>query len=415
MKNLKARMLNNILLIEDAPDRKSGLLEFFNGKREIYYKNLDVAVCTSEAIKRMSETSYDLVILDVILPVHVGGEKSEQNSINLLEQLNEPVEIKAQEYIVALSESDELSAEAKEFFSGMPWGLIKYSETNCEYIQSLDKIINYIITKNSKNVVEKVCDIFIITALESPEFQALENEIDSWSAFEPLDDSQLVKFAKIVVGGKDRTIAAAFSPRMGPVASAVLTTKVMLHLKPKLVIMSGICAGVKKDSNFGDVIASEVSWDWQSGKYSDVEGNEVFEISPHQIDITDQTMTQLTLFRRDEKFWGSLAYEAAKLKLPIPKLIIGPVATGSSVLADVRVSGRISEKQHRKVAGLDMEIYGVYAAARSVDKNVNFMALKSVCDKGDEQKDDKYQAYASKTSAVSTIYFIENYSECLLD
>lgn len=408
-------MLNNILLIEDAPDGKSGLLQFLNDKRNKYYTNLDFAACTSDAIKLMNKTTYDLVILDVILPVHLGGEKHEQNSINLFEQFNEPVEIRAQEYIVALSESEELSDEAKDYFSGKPWGLLKYSETNNQYIQSLDKIINYIITKNSKNVVEKTCDIFIITALESPEFQALENEIGNWSAFEPLDDSQLVKFTKTVVGNKERIIAAAFSPRMGPVASAVLTTKAMLHLKPKLVIMSGICAGVKKGSNFGDVIASEVSWDWQSGKYSDVKGNEVFEISPHQIEVTDQTGTQLTLFRRDGKFWDSLASEAAKLNLPIPKLIIGPVATGSSVLADARVAGRITDTQHRKVEGLDMEIYGVYAAARSVDKAVNFMALKSVCDKGDKQKKDKYQAYASKTSAAATIHFIKNYSECLLD
>ena len=407
-------MLNNILLIEDAPDRKSGLLNFLHEKRNQCYVNLDIALCTSDAIKLMSQKIYDLVIVDVILPVHIGGEKHEQNSINLFEQFNEPVEINAPEYIVALSESEELSAEAKEYFSGMPWGLLKYSETNNQYIQSLDKIINYIITKNSKNVVEKTCDIFIITALESPEFQALETEIDNWSAFEPLDDSQLVKFAKVIVEGKERTIAAAFSPRMGPVASAVLTTKAMLHLKPKLVIMSGICAGVKKDTNFGDVIASEVSWDWQSGKYSDVKGNEVFEISPHQIGITDQTASQLILFRRDDKFWGSLTVEAAKLKLPMPKLIIGPVATGSSVLADARVAGRIKDNQHRKVEGLDMEIYGVYAAARSVDKTVNFMALKSVCDKGDRQKKDKYQAYASKTSAAATMHFIKNYSDCLL-
>ncbi|MNG30261.1 hypothetical protein D3C84_1158460 [compost metagenome] len=85
------------------------------------------------------------------------------------------------------------------------------------------------------------------------------------------------------------------------------------------------------------------------------------------------------------------------------------MATGSSVLADVRVSERIRTVQHRNVAGLDMETYGVYAAVSSTSTKMDFLSLKSVCDNGDRKKDDKFQHYASMISAKAAERFIRRY------
>lgn len=85
------------------------------------------------------------------------------------------------------------------------------------------------------------------------------------------------------------------------------------------------------------------------------------------------------------------------------------MATGSSVLADIRVSERIRTIQHRNVTGLDMETYGVYAAVSSTLTGADFISLKSVCDNGDKKKDDQYQQYAATISAKAVEQFIHHY------
>jgi nucleoside phosphorylase len=60
--------------------------------------------------------------------------------------------------------------------------------------------------------------------------------------------------------------------------------------------------------------------------------------------------------------------------------------------------------------GIEMEAYGLYAAAaQSGSPRPTAFALKSVCDFADEQKDDKWQAYAAYTSAEIFRTFAERY------
>ncbi|WP_421955722.1 hypothetical protein [Polaromonas sp.] len=140
---------------------------------------------------------------------------------------------------------------------------------------------------------------------------------------------------------------------------------------------------------------------------------EAFEIAPHQIPIDDRLRAALLLLKRDEEFWSSLAPIALTHQATLPKMLIAPMASGSAVLADARVSERIKNTQHRNVTGLDMEVYGVYAAVQSCDSNAIFVALKAVCDNGDRQKDDKYQTYAAEVSAKATVRFIQTHASRL--
>lgn len=403
-------MIRNVLVLEDDPGKKGKLCEHLNAKLHVSCENIDFAICTADALKRLREKEYELFIADVIVPVHAGGEKSETNSMDLFQQIDDGEDLYRPLYSVALSESSELSISAQEFFKHRPWGIIKYSDNDDSFRKTIDAIIEFI-GNGSKSSLS--CDVFIITALDTPEFTELENAVSQWSEFEPLDECQLVRFINIETNAGVVRVGAGYAQRMGPVASSILTTKAILKLKPKLVLMCGICAGVKADMNFGDVIAAEVSWDWQSGKYTDEKGEESFEISPHQIDISDLVKAQLSLFKREEAFWNSLNQYSKEHSLPPPKLYIGPMATGSSVIADTRVTDRMKKNQHRNLTGLDMEVYGVYASVLSCDRSINFLSLKSVCDKGDKEKNDKYQKYASKISAKVTIEFIKKFAKAL--
>jgi hypothetical protein len=93
------------------------------------------------------------------------------------------------------------------------------------------------------------------------------------------------------------------------------------------------------------------------------------------------------------------------------KPILAPFATGSAVIADVKRLGHI-EQQHRKVAALDMETYGVYYAARELARqDSHFFSVKAVVDFADHHKDDDLHQYGSIVSANAAVRVIRKLRE----
>lgn len=402
------------LLLEDDPSKKNRLLSFLSSRKDVFNR-VDVALCTSDAIRLLEERQYDLLIADVVVPQEMGGEKSEDNCIAFFEQMDDGHgNFKLPSFSLPMSSSSTLSKAAHEFFRGRPWGILPYTDNSDECLSSVEKIAHFVLAEKNKATPDRSCDVFIITALDEPEFTSLEKLPIEWSAFEPLDDQHLMKRAVMEVNGVKMKIVSAFCSRMGPVAATILTTKAMLMLRPKLVIMSGICAGVPGKANIGDVISVDISWDWQSGKYIDKLGEEVFEIAPHQLVLDDKSRNQLLLLKRDTEFWGGIAAAATKQQLVAPKLVIGPMATGASVMADARVTQRIKSEQHKNVAGLDMETYGVLAAVAACGPSTRAISMKAVCDRGDVKKDDAYQEYAANISALAIYRLLEKHAGPLL-
>lgn len=403
-----------VLLMEDDPTKKNRLLEFLGNEKDII-ERLDIALCANDAGKFLAERQYDLFVADIVVPQTPGGVAHEDHAIALFQQLDDGFgDLKRPTYSLPISASSSLSNGAHDFFVGRPWGILAYSDSNDEFLTTVEKICTFVGAQKAGTRNQKKCDVFVVSALMEPEFSAVERLALHWSALEPLDSSQLIRYGRITIDSRVIVIAAAFCQRMGPVSAAVLTTKAVLKLKPSLVVMVGICAGIPKKAAIGDVVSPDMSWDWQSGKYTDKNGNEIFEIAPHQLSIDDATRNQLLMFKRDTEFWNSLAPLAIGARVEIPKLLVGPMATGSSVLADSRVIDRIKSNQHKNVTGLDMEIYGVFSAVAACDPGIKFMAMKSVCDLGDVKKNDKYQAYAANVAASAFMRFLEKFSSPLL-
>lgn len=407
-------MALEVLLLEDDPSKKNRLLTLLNNNKTLFDR-VDTVLCTSDAIRNMKERRYDLFIADIVVPSELGGDKSEKNCIALFDQLDDGYDnIQCPTYSLPISSYDGISKEAHDFFRGRPWGILPYTETSNECLATVEKVARFVLNEKERTPVTPTCDLFIITALMEPEFAAIELLDLGWGPLEPLDGAQLVRFGRVQIGGKEYRIAAGFSARIGPVAAAILTVKAILKLQPRLIIMCGICAGIPGKADIGDVVATDISWDWQSGKYIDKSGIEAFEIAPHQLSLDDPSRNQLLLLKRDNQFWESLAPKALVAKVRLPNLLVGPMATGSSVLADARVTARIKENQHKNVVGLDMETYGVFAAANACDPNIKVLSIKAVCDKGDMKKKDSYQEYASMVSAAAVFQFIKHYAEPLL-
>ncbi|WP_372824135.1 hypothetical protein [Polaromonas sp.] len=403
-----------VLVVEDDPGKKQRMFDFLQERKDLF-KDPEVCVSTADAIKRMQVQQYDLLILDVVIPARSGGTPNEQHSLDLLDQLDgEHGGVKRPRYVLAVSSVVNLSLAVKEYFRGRPWGIVAYENESAQALLDIESVSQWIARQAEQANEPRRCDVFVIAALEDPEFSATESAFGNFGPLQPLDSKQLVRFAEVDAGEQKISIAAAFCARMGPVEAALLTSKAIARLRPRLVVMVGICAGLSDKVSMGDVVAAEVSWNWQSGKFVDRQGVDGFLISPHQLDIDLETRNCLLQFKRDTHFWATFADSSRELSLSLPKLVLGPMATGASVLASERIADRIREDQHRSVIGLDMETYGVYAAAQSASISVRAVSLKAVCDTADKEKDDRHQKYAAFVSAASVRHFITHYSLSLI-
>jgi nucleoside phosphorylase len=197
---------------------------------------------------------------------------------------------------------------------------------------------------------------------------------------------------------------------MGMPAAAVLTMKIINNFKPNYLVMAGITAGIKGQVNLGDILVADPSWDYGSGKIKDEEGEAVFYPDPQPIRLNPDIKELLTLISNNNSLLDEIKskWPAEKPETSL-KLHIGPVASGAAVLSHNSVIESI-KKHNRKLLGVEMESYGVlYAATHCPKPRPIVIAIKSVCDFADSEKNDNYQRYAAYTSSSILYNLAMNY------
>jgi nucleoside phosphorylase len=165
--------------------------------------------------------------------------------------------------------------------------------------------------------------------------------------------------------------------------------------------MSGICAGFSKEANLGQVVIASPAWEYQAGKWS----KNGFEIAPVQIPLRPATRSVIDQAIARESFTQYLeagvdTHQTRPRRQFKP--ILAPFATGSAVIADARRLEHV-EKQHRKLAALDMETFGLYFVAHEETSVIqHFFSAKCVVDLADAEKDDDLHSYGCVVSARAT-------------
>ena len=400
-------MAARILVVDDSQKKLDRIISVL---REVGVErgDIDVAQTGVDARNRLSETSYDLLILDIALPMRAEEAPDREGGIKLLTELSDRPIFKLPQSVVGLTGFEDLHKEFVDQFRSKLWTLELYDSANAGWVERLKAKARYIIARaEQKPELQFGCDLCVVTALQAPEFQALRSLNWGWGPPASLDEVGYYYEGGFESGGRRRTAFAAAAPRMGMVATAILSTKVILKFRPRLLIMVGICAGVQGNSGMGDVLVADPSWDWQMGKYVDGQ----FYISPDHIDIPTAVGERFVQLSEDKQLWFEI-YNSFQGKKPdnLPTVKVGPVTCGSAVLADKSLLKEI-KAQHRKLLGVDMELYGMYAAARDCSQPgpITF-GIKSVCDFADQKKNDDFQAYSAHVAARALSVFCERYA-----
>ena len=389
-----------ILLVDDNRPRVEALVAFLQARAGCNGGEVDVASNGLAAREALRRSTYDLMILDVMLPFRLEGEPDERAAVDLLTELYDTKNLLRPGHIIGITAYDAAERSVSANFSSRSWVLVRQNAMNDDWMQTIANAVSYLPGKNSEESRKHEVDLVVITALQL-ELEAIRKLPWNWSPDEALDDSQFILKGTFQSGGQSRSVVAAVASRMGMVSASVLASKLIRRFRPRIVAMPGICAGVRDRTQLGDIIFADTSWDYQSGKHVTAEhARSGFQMDPHFIPADESVSARVDQLSRDSAFSVRVWHAWEPRQPSPPRLLRGPVASGSAVLADAAVTARI-QVQQRKLLAVEMELYGLFLAAeQSARPKPLVLGLKSVCDFADDEKNDAVQSYAAYTSAT---------------
>lgn len=253
-------------------------------------------------------------------------------------------------------------------------------------------------------------DLVIVCALHDPELKyARSTSGVAWNRLPPAigDPGHYWDAEFSTKEGTRLRVVAGHANQMGPTAMAVLTSRMLMRFRPRLVAMVGIAAGARTDSqDYGDILIAERTFAHDSGKRCIEKGKIIFRPDHHPLETAPDLIPLLGSWTSDH------ARDLADIKDAFPnpprsslKAHLGPLASGSLVIDE---AGAVDEiRGHwRKLIGLEMEAYSAHRACHDMTvPDTPFVCMKSVCDFAQNKKDD-WQAYAAHTSSSFLWKFI---------
>ena len=398
-----------VLLIDD--DRAKGSLvvnALLSGG--LNQEDIDWAYCANEAKAKVRNEKYDLIVLDLALPTWPAGEPQVDGGIKLLEELTERDGYHVPGEVIGLTAYHDLRDDALDIFADHIWSVIVFDRSSEYWASQIRRKVEYLLLA-SRMPGPSAYKSFacIVTAMEK-ELDAVQRVPWGWAPYDCPGDVSLYSKCTVETRSGNQTIVAGVAPRMGMPASAFTAAKMIELFRPQYLIMPGIAAGIFGRCEIGDVIVADPTWDWGSGKIERLDGKPILKAAPHQVPLHSALRMKVQKLAKDRVLLAGIreAWPAAKPNHEL-SVRVGPVASGAAVLADNETLSEI-ERQHRKLLSVEMESYGVYAAASEARIPQPLpISLKSICDFADRDKDDTHQDYAAYTSAAVTRALVEKF------
>lgn len=382
----------------------------------------DVPICGSirDALKACSNTRYDLVILDLFIPYKAGEDPNPTNAQSFLKLIKDDDDYICPVFVIGITRAQDLT-EYKSFFEAETMQVLYYADNDDTWKGQLNNRLNYLTGVKRKLGItyEYDYDVAIINALQTPEHEIMKETLGTeWKEVNLDDDKTTTYYATVLKGdgGENIKCISCYASQMASIASAALTTKMILRFHPRYLFMTGICAGLKGNNiGFGDVLVASQVWDGMSGKFKelnkeDADPEMIFEPDYRQITLDADMQNIINRLKDKKELLAQIkdGFSGAKPDTPL-NIHVGPMTSVPAVIASEKKIADL--KAHaRKLIGIEMESYGVFYAAEQAHclRPKYTISIKSASDLADKDKTDIYQPYASYTSAAIMKYIIEN-------
>lgn len=402
-----------ILVVEDNSTKLRNIVRALQHVPGCKPENVEEARYANDAKRLLKDKEYDLLILDIALPERADRHPSPEGGVGLLQEiLDRGTQYYRPKHIVGLTAYPEILKKFANRFAEDLWMIIRYEPSSSHWAEQLQRKVQYILlAERSHPIPDYGVYLGVVAALQNPELASLLDTVPwNWTANDlPSDASHYFK-GSFKKDGETREVISVAAPRMGMTAASITSMKLITSFRPRYLAMIGIAAGVKDRCQLGDIVVADPSWDWGSGKIAAAGSESRFQQAPHQISLDSFVRSKLGLLEQDAATLDSIrrAWKGSSID-HVLRMHVGPVASGSMVLADKKVAGQIVA-QHRKLLAIEMETYGVYAASQEAPlPQPKAFSIKGVSDYADKNKADDYQQYAAFTSTQALRVFAETY------
>lgn len=251
-------------------------------------------------------------------------------------------------------------------------------------------------------------DVVVVCALHDPELQTF---LDSLGKYE----EHVGQIGGLLSGwtyysaqlplARDSTesisIVALALDKTGMVDCAALTVECIRSFSPRIVAMTGVCAGRgSMGVKIGDLIIPSGVFTSDTGKYVD----NSFLREPRW-SSTGHAVMQRVKVRADE-ILREIADEFKKFygETSDVSFFTDIMACGSAVVDSKGLLDEIAQT-HRKVVGLDMESYALLRAVELIDQRISGLIVKGVMDLSTEKR-DTHKRVASLWAARFLVKFL---------
>lgn len=220
---------------------------------------------------------------------------------------------------------------------------------------------------------------------------------------------------------KDELLSLHISwlPRYGPQEMTLHLSHVLEECRPRIAIMTGICAGDARHLQLGDLVVAERTFTYDNGKFTlDEYSRSVHEHDTMTYQLDANILQFLGLFDKWKPLIATLecppssSEQREEHDIQLPKkrreitCHVKPMASGSAVRADHPFED--VEAPVRGTVAIDME-GAAFGLVMSRHPLIRWLIVKGVCDYTDQDKNDTYHDYAARVSALYTLSFIQSY------
>lgn len=394
-----------ILVVDDEQEKRRVLSEVALSVNGITQDCIFYADDVWSAKKRIKEERFDLVILDMNIPRAPNENVAVGAGTEILRFIKNNMQAQSPRFLFGLTAFDDGYEAASAEFSSPLWKLVKFSFSDSAWRVALREAFDFLRYSDRPPFATDGrtfrVDAGIVVALEDVELAGVMLGMGTtWEEERVPHDHTIYYRSTLKSNDREITLVAAAAPRMGMAPAATVTTKLIHAFRPRMVAMSGICAGVRGKVELGDILIADPCFDWGSGKWASDDGTLKFLPASYQWRIDERVRASAKSLSRRDDLMSSIhqRYQGEKPR-QTPKVHIEAMASGASVL---QASSLVDEVRglHKNLIGIEMESYAVFTACEyATEPRPDCISVKSVCDFGDETKSDSFHKYAAYTSA----------------
>lgn len=405
-----------ILVLDDTEQKVSYIKSVIVDNCNVANENIDIAISINSGRKLLCENDYDLLLLDLVLPLNDKEEPDRDEGPKFIDEIYTNAQINVPNQIIGLTQFDECYFDLKERFEDKVWSLLKYEQSKNDWkIKLQNKIIHLRKSKESlqNSIINKnKYDIAIICAIqeEFTQFKLAFNKIE-WSKVNHTQiPFELYKGVIHTGYGNTLKIISGCVGKPGMSATSILSTTMFNLFKVDYLFMTGFCAGFKsEDINFGDIIIADSIQDYSTGKLKDDEtGNLKLLKEIQQIPASYELTSKINTFLSDEDNLAKINTSLRKANLLNNRnnitALLAPTVCGPFVVTSETLMSSL-KADSRKLKSLDMEGFGLYLTSHILNKKC--LWIKSIADFANSKKGDECHKMCSYASAAFLYNFIK--------